>query len=73
MLTQLDDNISHPSVPVRDIAARFTDGRLSTEKLSTVSDEELYELLVDVRGVGPVSLALCPLNFSSDVLSGQVL
>ncbi|KZS98289.1 DNA glycosylase [Sistotremastrum niveocremeum HHB9708] len=38
---------------VKDIAARFADGRLSTEKLSTVSDEELYELLIDVRGVGP--------------------
>ncbi|KAH8083774.1 DNA glycosylase [Cristinia sonorae] len=37
---------------VLDLAARFADGRLSTEKLLQANDEELYEMLIAVRGVG---------------------
>ncbi|KAI0341982.1 DNA glycosylase [Trametopsis cervina] len=37
---------------VLDLAARFADGRLSTEKLLAAEDEELYELLTAVRGIG---------------------
>jgi hypothetical protein len=41
---------------VTELAARFADGRLSAEKLSSASDEELAELLIEVRGVGMVCL-----------------
>jgi DNA-3-methyladenine glycosylase II len=41
---------------VKDLAERFADGRLSTEKLIAASDEELGELLIAVRGIGKVSL-----------------
>lgn len=37
---------------VRDLATRFADGRLSTAKLLTASDEELVEMLTEVRGIG---------------------
>lgn len=37
---------------ILDLAARFADGRLSTEKLLEAEDEELYELLTAVRGIG---------------------
>ncbi|CAE7232450.1 unnamed protein product [Rhizoctonia solani] len=37
---------------VLDIANRFADGRLSTEKLTNASDEELAEMLIAVRGIG---------------------
>ncbi|CAE6448344.1 unnamed protein product [Rhizoctonia solani] len=37
---------------VLDIANRFADGRLSTEKLANASDEELVEMLTAVRGIG---------------------
>lgn len=40
---------------VRDLAARFADGRLSTEKLINATDEELAEMLIEVRGIGRVS------------------
>lgn len=40
---------------VQDLAARFADGRLSTEKLLEADDEELFEMLTAVRGIGPVS------------------
>lgn len=39
---------------VQDLAARFADGRLSTEKLFEAKDEELYEMLTAVRGIGRV-------------------
>jgi hypothetical protein len=39
---------------VNDLAARFADGRLSTEKLAKATDEELEEMLVEVRGIGKV-------------------
>ncbi|KAJ1304808.1 hypothetical protein OPQ81_005943 [Rhizoctonia solani] len=37
---------------VLDIAKRFADGQLSTEKLANASDEELVEMLTAVRGIG---------------------
>ncbi|GJE94973.1 DNA glycosylase [Phanerochaete sordida] len=37
---------------ILDLAARFADGRLSTEKLLEAEDEDLYELLTAVRGIG---------------------
>ena len=40
---------------VLDLAARFADGRLSTEKLLEADDEELYEMRIAVRGIGRVS------------------
>ena len=39
---------------VLDLAARFADGRLSTEKLLEADDETLYEILTAVRGIGRV-------------------
>ncbi len=44
-----------PRFAVLDLAARFADGRLSTEKLLQADDEELYEMLIAVRGIGRVS------------------
>ena len=40
---------------VQDLAQRFADGRLTTEKLLNADDEELYKLLIEVRGIGKVS------------------
>lgn len=40
---------------VQDLAARFTDGRLSTEQLINANDEELAQILIEVRGIGRVS------------------
>ncbi|KAG8677908.1 hypothetical protein FRC08_018225 [Ceratobasidium sp. 394] len=37
---------------ILDLAARFADGRLSTEKLAKATDAELEEMLVAVRGIG---------------------
>ncbi|KZT72197.1 DNA glycosylase [Daedalea quercina L-15889] len=37
---------------VLDLASRFADGRLSTEKLLAANDEDLYEILTAVRGIG---------------------
>ncbi|KAF8609027.1 DNA glycosylase [Ceratobasidium sp. AG-I] len=37
---------------ILDVAARFADGRLSTEKLAKATDQELDELLIAVRGIG---------------------
>ena len=41
--------------PVLDLAGRFADGRLSTQKLLQADDEQLYEMLIEVRGIGRVS------------------
>ena len=41
---------------VQDLSARFADGRLSTEKLLKANDDELAEMLIEVRGIGRVSL-----------------
>lgn len=37
---------------VLDLASRFADGRLSTEKLLAADDGDLYEMLTAVRGIG---------------------
>lgn len=37
---------------VYDLASRFADGRLSTEKLLQADDEELYSMLIEVKGIG---------------------
>ncbi|KAJ3973476.1 DNA glycosylase [Lentinula raphanica] len=37
---------------VRDLATRFADGRLSTEKLLQANDDELAEMLTEVKGIG---------------------
>ncbi|KAL4254230.1 Alkylbase DNA Glycosylase/Transcriptional Activator [Abortiporus biennis] len=37
---------------VLDLAQRFADGRLTTERLLAADDEGLYELLTAVRGIG---------------------
>lgn len=48
---------------VQDLATRFADGRLTTEKLLNATDEELFEMLIAVKGIGPVSQAWyeCPI------------
>lgn len=43
---------------VQDLAARFADGRLSTDKLLQANDEELAEMLIQVRGIGRVGSLL---------------
>jgi DNA-3-methyladenine glycosylase II len=40
---------------VRDLATRFADGRLSNQKLLVANDNELFELLTAVYGIGKVS------------------
>ncbi|KAJ7188268.1 DNA glycosylase [Mycena filopes] len=37
---------------IKDLAARFADGRLSTTKLIESDDDELAEMLLEVRGIG---------------------
>lgn len=39
---------------IQDLALRFSDGRLSTEKIMESTDEELAEMLIAVRGIGVV-------------------
>ncbi|KIK01450.1 hypothetical protein K443DRAFT_678456 [Laccaria amethystina LaAM-08-1] len=39
---------------VKDLASRFVDGRLSTEKLLNADDDDLYSMLIEVRGIGRV-------------------
>lgn len=39
---------------VKDLATRFADGRLSTQKLMQADDEELARMLIEVRGIGRV-------------------
>ena len=41
---------------VQDLAGRFADGRLSTEKLQNSTDEELAEMLIQVKGIGRVGV-----------------
>ena len=59
-----------PSVPVhvcavRDLATRFADGRLTNQKLLDANDEQLFELLTAVYGIGKVSQLLHPPPASS--------
>jgi len=46
---------------IQDLAARFADGRLSTKKLLEADDEQLAQMLIEVRGIGRVrsSFILC--------------
>ena len=44
---------------VRDLATRFADGRLSNQKLLEANDDELFELLTAVYGIGKVSPSTC--------------
>jgi len=37
---------------IQDLAKRFADGRLSTKKILSANDEELAEMLIEVRGIG---------------------
>ncbi|KAL1664732.1 DNA glycosylase [Schizophyllum commune] len=37
---------------IQDLARRFTDGSLSTDKLLSATDEELAEMLIAVKGIG---------------------
>ena len=48
------DSLVHISV-VRDLATRFADGRLTNQKLLDANDEELFEMLTAVYGIGKVS------------------
>lgn len=41
--------------PVQDLSAKFADGRLSTQKLLEANDDELAQMLIEVRGIGRVS------------------
>ena len=41
--------------PVLDLAGKFADGTLSTRKLLEADDDELRRMLIEVRGIGPVS------------------
>ncbi|KAG1807692.1 DNA glycosylase, partial [Suillus subaureus] len=41
---------------LKDLAARFADGRLSTEKLLAADDKTLAEMLIEVRGIGRVCI-----------------
>ena len=47
----------HFHATVQDLATRFADGRLSTQKLLEADDDELAEMLIEVRGIGRVSSA----------------
>ncbi|KIY64158.1 DNA glycosylase [Cylindrobasidium torrendii FP15055 ss-10] len=38
---------------IQDLASRFADGRLTTEKLINATDEDLFEMLIAIKGVGP--------------------
>jgi DNA-3-methyladenine glycosylase II len=56
---ELESTLKYPLIfltsrTVIDLASRFADGRLSTEKLLEANDEELYEMLIAVRGIGRV-------------------
>lgn len=53
MLLFITDLLSYS---VHDLASRFADGRLSTENLIHANDEELAQMLIEVRGIGRVRL-----------------
>lgn len=63
---------------VHDLASRFADGRLSTEKLIRANDEDLAQMLIEVRGIGRVcsfdAYAGIPYDFGINQIfhSGQV-
>ena len=39
---------------MQDLAARFADGRLSAQRVFEADNEQLYEMLIAVRGIGKV-------------------
>jgi DNA-3-methyladenine glycosylase II len=43
---------------ILDLAARFADGRLSSERLVKMTDEEVMEQLIAVRGIGKWTVRL---------------
>ncbi|KXN90617.1 DNA-3-methyladenine glycosylase 1 [Leucoagaricus sp. SymC.cos] len=47
---------------IQDLAKRFADGRLSTQKILSANDEELAEMLIEVRGIGRVGEQLHAVN-----------
>lgn len=50
----MDMNNYVRSFLVQDLATRFADGRLSSKKILDANDEELAEMLIEVRGIGRV-------------------
>jgi len=44
---------SRKSATLRDLAARFADGRLSDEALARMTDDEVETALTEVSGIGP--------------------
>lgn len=38
---------------IRDLALKFSDGTINSKKLHTMSDEEIREHLIQVKGIGP--------------------
>ncbi|KAG8906159.1 hypothetical protein FRB99_007473 [Tulasnella sp. 403] len=38
---------------IYDLACRFADGRLSASKLQNGTDQEVYDMLIEVKGIGP--------------------
>ncbi|KIO30709.1 hypothetical protein M407DRAFT_14276 [Tulasnella calospora MUT 4182] len=38
---------------IMDLATRFSDGRLSAKRLAEGTDEEVYDMLIQVKGIGP--------------------
>jgi DNA-3-methyladenine glycosylase II len=41
---------------IHDLAAHFSDGRLSTEKVRAMGPAELHKSLIGVKGLGPWSV-----------------
>jgi DNA-3-methyladenine glycosylase II len=50
---------------VRDLATRFADGRLTNQNILDANDEQLFELLTAVYGIGKVSQFSHPLATAS--------
>jgi len=49
---------------VQDLSARFADGRLSTQKLLEANDDELAQMLIEVRGIGRWTVDMFAIFFS---------
>lgn len=60
----MGEDILH-ALSVKDLASRFVDGRLSTKKLLEATDEELAEMLIQVRGIGRVSVVCCDIEITT--------
>lgn len=54
---------------VLDLANRFADGRLSTEKIFEANDEELAEMLIAVRGIGRVRTPFLKFRLATDAIA----